>query len=387
MKPEPVFDTPAHTFYLPGLNGLRAIAALAVVVSHVTLDLGKFGLDATILGTDSAGRPQGLLLAGFGVSIFFALSGFLITYLLLLESMRTKISLPKFYLRRILRIWPLYYLYLFVTSVILWLCEDENLAVTLPYYVFFAPNIPFILGVPLSYLAHYWSLGVEEQFYLLWPVLIKQFAHKALGITILLASVLISIKLLLHVWMPGSIAETSLHVTRFQCMLIGAIGAILHKEKHVYLLIWIDNKITQSIAWGFILLLAINRFHLASVIDNEIISVVAVALIIGQIEQRNRLICLENEFFDFLGRISYGIYVIHPLVILLCATIFRPMIAPGAGGYALAYGTVLAFTIAGAYLLNRYVEKPFLLLKSRFAVVPSSGTKHFEGNQKTESLR
>ncbi|HWY12027.1 MAG TPA: acyltransferase family protein, partial [Bacteroidia bacterium] len=72
----------SKTIYLPGLNGLRAIAAIAVVISHTTLSLNKFNLDPNIFGSLQNGEPQGLLLAGNGVSIFFVLSGFLITYLL-----------------------------------------------------------------------------------------------------------------------------------------------------------------------------------------------------------------------------------------------------------------------------------------------------------------
>lgn len=70
----------SKVLHFKGLNGLRAFAAIAVVISHITLDLGKFGLIDTIFGSDSNGNPKGLLLASYGVSIFFALSGFLITY-------------------------------------------------------------------------------------------------------------------------------------------------------------------------------------------------------------------------------------------------------------------------------------------------------------------
>lgn len=382
MKSEIPTPVRTKTFYLPGLNGLRAIAALAVVVSHVTLSLASFGLNPALLGTDSEGKPKGLLLAGFGVSIFFALSGFLITYLLLLEKDHTEISLAKFYIRRILRIWPLYYLYLLVVLGVLWITGTTPATSTLPFYLFFLPNVPFILGNPMPYLAHYWSIGVEEQFYLFWPILVKKIQDRLLTYSIAVAGILITLKLLLHVALPGSIAETAIHVTRFQCMLVGAIGAILHKERRLSVLRLLDNKLTQAVAWCVMFLIAINRFHVASVLDNEFVSLVAVALIIGQINRRHALFSLENEFFDFLGKISYGIYVMHPLVILLCATCLGQTGLPTPTRYALAYGTVLAITIGLAYLSYRYVETPFLKLKSRVTVVHSSGTRHF--NQKPE---
>src|SRR5271155_5691395 len=97
--------------YFSGLNGLRAIAALSVVFSHTTTSLNQFGLNPFIYGKFPDGTTKTTLLAAFGVTIFFALSGFLITYLLLEEKKTKEINIKNFYIRRILRIWPLYYLY------------------------------------------------------------------------------------------------------------------------------------------------------------------------------------------------------------------------------------------------------------------------------------
>jgi peptidoglycan/LPS O-acetylase OafA/YrhL len=92
-----------NKIYLPGLNGLRAIAAFGVLFSHVNLGIEAYGLP--IRKTSD--------LAGFGVTIFFALSGFLITYLLLKEKEQfNTINIKNFYVRRILRIWPLYFLFI-----------------------------------------------------------------------------------------------------------------------------------------------------------------------------------------------------------------------------------------------------------------------------------
>ena len=122
-----------------GLNGLRAIAAIALVISHTTLDLDKFRLIATIFGSDSAGKPKGLLLASYGVSIFFALSGFLITYLLLQEKKGTQIiNIKHFYIRRALRIWPLYYLYILLCFIVYYYFEvpyDKSVVPFLYIYV------------------------------------------------------------------------------------------------------------------------------------------------------------------------------------------------------------------------------------------------------------
>jgi len=198
---------------LHGLNGIRAIASLAVIISHTTQSLGEFNLDRYLFGKFSDGNPIGLLLAGYGVSMFFVLSGFLITYLLQEEGAKAKIDIKKFYVRRILRIWPLYYLYLgFV--ILLMIINDKPINVTsLIYYVFFSANIPFILETGLLYLGHYWSLGVEEQFYLFWPWLVRNGKY-LLQIIILLIIVLIGTKIYLHVFSPNSLLEKILHDDR-----------------------------------------------------------------------------------------------------------------------------------------------------------------------------
>lgn len=105
-----------------------------------------------------------------GVTLFFVISGFLITYLLLNEQEKShRVSIPKFYMRRILRIWPIYYFYLIVALSVTTLWSDSNIW----YYIFFGANVPFILTVGIWPIVHYWSIGVEEQFYLYWPWIVK----------------------------------------------------------------------------------------------------------------------------------------------------------------------------------------------------------------------
>ena len=259
--------------YFQGLNGLRAIAALAVVVSHITLGLKEFQLNPYILGIAQDGTPKGLMLAGYGVSIFFVLSGFLITYLLQAEKEKGDIHIKKFYVRRILRIWPLYYLYLII-AVVCTLAYQQYFDVDiLLFYIFYAANIPFIMGKTIGLIAHYWSLGVEEQFYLFWP-LVNQKLPDAFLIPVILGMIvlLFGTKVTLHFASPNSWIESAIHITRFHCMMIGAVGAILYKQKHGWFLWFADNKLTQLLAWIVLFLAAINRFHLASIIDNELIS-------------------------------------------------------------------------------------------------------------------
>ena len=207
--------------YLPGLNGLRAIAALAVVFSHSTLAMPQFNLVFAPFGTTSDGKPQGYLLASYGVSIFFVLSGFLISYLLLLEKELGKIDIKKFYIRRILRIWPLYYLFLALCIITLLAVGGAVDLRALFYYVFFAANIPFIYNFAIPFLSHYWSLAVEEQFYLFWPWIMMKIKKHLFAIILILVILQNVIRVALWYFVPHSeIAVFSL-VNRFDCMMIG----------------------------------------------------------------------------------------------------------------------------------------------------------------------
>lgn len=364
------------TIYFEGLNGIRAIAALSVVISHITLHLSNFNLNPYIFGRAADGTPKGLLLAGYGVSMFFALSGFLITYLLLLEKEdRGKINIRFFYLRRILRIWPLYYLYMIISLAVMHFSGPPVSSTTLLFYIFYLPNIPFILSTYIPVMAHYWSLGVEEQFYIFWPWVIAK-AKKNLNVIILGGIILlITLKLIARYCLPGqdhSIFYLSIHVTRFHCMLIGALSASLYKNNNTLFIKICTHKISQLVAWAIIAAAAVNQFHFASVIDGEFLSVITVILILGQATKVNRLINLQSKVPDFLGKISYGIYIYHPLIIWGFSALFANIAITGVLKYLVIYSSIITATIVTAYLSYTYFEKRFLKLKTNYTIINSS---------------
>ncbi len=366
------------TVYLPGLNGLRAIAALAVVFSHITLELGEFGLNSKILGTDINGNASGLNLASYGVTIFFTLSGFLITFLLLKEKEETKLKIKEFYIRRILRIWPLYYLYFAIGLITIWFYGLPFNSISVLFYIFLAANVPFILGTPLPFLGHYWSLGVEEQFYLFFPQLAKLTNNRLLRLSILVIGIMLLLKFVFWFLVKHygiHLPYSAISVTRFHTMLIGVVGAILYYygNKRFYSLS--THKATQIISWSVIILLTFNKFHIASVIDGEIVSVITVFLILGQITKRNNIINLENAVCDFIGKISYGIYVIHPLLIFYFSKILGHFNSESLINYLWVYFLITATTILISYLSYEFYEKRFLKLKSKYSTVKSTNTK------------
>jgi peptidoglycan/LPS O-acetylase OafA/YrhL len=305
--------------------------------------------------------------------MFFVLSGFLITYLLQAERDMAPINIRKFYMRRILRIWPLYFLYLLAAVTVILITGVELNFNSLLLYIFFAANVPFILGTPLPFLGHYWSLGVEEQFYLFWPWINKK-VNDIVRLTVILIVFLIGLKITVHLLYPQSVFERALHFTRFHCMLIGALGALLFKNEHSFFIKLADNKITQAICWGLIGSAALNLFHVAWIIDDEIISVVTLFIIIGQIRVKNRIVNLETRLLNFLGKISYGIYVIHPLLIILLSVAMRDLHVSLPVRYTLIYILVPSATILLAYLSYTFFEKHFLKLKKKFEVVPASAS-------------
>jgi peptidoglycan/LPS O-acetylase OafA/YrhL len=356
-----------HQLHFTGLNGLRAIAALAVLFSHTTLGLTEFGLNASYLGRNADGNPTTTLLAGFGVSMFFSLSGFLITYLLLIEKDKSEVNIKHFYLRRILRIFPLYYFYLTISILSLILFQETFDRQYVLFYILPLANVPFIVGGGLPLISHYWSLGVEEQFYLFWPWVVKS-KSRLLPIAFALISFLILLKIALRLLASRTGYEmpyTALHVTRFHCMLIGCLGAIIYQNNCLRTINILKSLPAQLIAWAAIFLAMINRFHVMSVLDNELFSVFTVVIILGQIHNGAKVINLENKPMHFLGKISYGIYIYHPLVIFYLSKALH-FTEDSWLNRMVVYCGVFTLTVTIAFCSYNFIEKRFLEMKSRF---------------------
>ncbi|OCB76563.1 acyltransferase family protein [Flavobacterium crassostreae] len=247
--------------FLSGLNGLRTIAAIGVLLSHINLSLQNFGVKTiSLFGFNEKGIQKSWVLGEHGVTMFFVLSGFLITFLLLKEYEKTgAIRIKDFYIRRALRIWPLYYLYIFLVLITIFsfFKFDFNL---LLYLTFFA-NIPFINNATYPAMGHLWSISVEEQFYLFWPFLflflIKNKFIKKLSIVIF---VFAFFRIFIWYIKPFSIPALISVVNRFDCMMFGALGAYLFFKENV-IVKYLNSKIVQLIAWAIMFLLVINVFQ------------------------------------------------------------------------------------------------------------------------------
>ncbi len=366
--------------HLAGLNGLRAIAALAVVFSHIELGLESFGLP----------KGKSLDLAGFGVTIFFSLSGFLITYLLIIEKNKSgNINVKNFYIRRILRIWPLYFFYFFMALICAFLYQKNISATSLVFYLLLSANIPYVFYTPLPFLDHYWSLGVEEQFYLFWPWIVSKSKNILRTLVLFISAFLIARFLFRILDSATDFHKPYLlaHVSRFDCMAIGALGAVLFHSGNKLLLTLACSVITQAVCWVTITLMALNRFHIASVIDHEIIAVLTILLIINVSSNKKSILNLNTRPFDFLGKISFGIYVYHPLILFLLSKIFSSFnnfLSPFSI-QLLVYSGVPAATVIIAYISYEVFEKRFLSIKEKYSTV-NSASFNYAFNKKNNQV-
>ena len=347
-------------FYLRGLNGIRAIAATAVLAGHT---LNMTGLN----NVHSA--------MAYGVTVFFCLSGFLITLLLLKEKSATnKISLTKFYLRRILRIWPLYFFYIFLSLGIIYLTTHEVYPFDkLKFYLFFVANYTAAFGNSINILFHYWSLGVEEQFYLFWPLLIIIFYNSFIRFVILFIIGFFILKGIINYNFGGYSGEyTFLNASRFGCMAIGAMGAWLYYTNNKILGL-LRNRMIELVSWVLIVLTWFNLFHIISLIDHEIIAMATLVLIVNQVSGSS-IVNLDQTAFKYLGKISFGIYVYHPLLILLFSYLISVTTFQKHPNLFAAISVCGVFftTVIVSHFSYKYIETPFLNLKTRFAVIKNS---------------
>lgn len=363
--------------HFPGLNGVRFIAALLVIIDHTELFKSYLGYPTLWENSYSA------YLGAFGVSIFFVLSGFLITYLLLEEQTEGPIRVKHFYLRRILRIWPLYYLLvLFGFLVVPYLSflqipqYSADMGDYLGRFLLFAglaANVAFVYFPTIAFANILWSVAVEEQFYLFWPHVVK-FKRTLLWIMLLLLSGYLALKF--YAGELDSKFEELVIRTRFSSMIIGGIGAYLvFLQKPVLKLLY--HRLVQVVLILLFVLMVTDRIDYASFawIQDELISLVVCGLIINIATNIRSLVHLENPLFSYFGKLSYGLYVYHLFAVvlvlkglpaLLSIQEWSPWIS-----YPVTLGSILLLTTGISHLSYTYFESYFLRKKVRFSKVLS----------------
>lgn len=351
--PQPSISSAVHTYY-PGLDTLRAIAIVLVILSHwlpYEHVLNSF-------------FPNGPM----GVTLFFVLSGFLITGILVNEKQKLELGKKSmkaifkgFYLKRSLRIFPIYYL----TLVAMLLLQIPEVKAYFWWHFSYASNILFYLKKSFinEYVSPLWSLSVEEQFYLFWPIMILFSNKRWLLFWLCLGVVAGTCSRML----PENMTEKPFSYKQFlmpSCIDCFAIGGLIAYVQRFYPeKLILARKTTITIAFGglFYLLFAIYMFgeneFFRVVFSRNIFSSFAAAFILYMITQESEKSLLaktiEYDFFVFIGKISYSMYLWHNLIP------YFEFIKPDGQRFFARLAILIFLSTISYYIL----EKPLLSLK------------------------
>jgi peptidoglycan/LPS O-acetylase OafA/YrhL len=297
-----------HRQHYPALDGLRGIAIIAVIIYH--------------------NFPYGDSLFGWlGVDLFFVLSGFLITSILMESVYPVKKNgfLKKFYVRRVLRIFPLYYLFLlaflFLFPVLgIWKDEVNEYQENTWWFIFYLQNWLFTNDMPVhsQCLNHFWSLAVEEQYYLIWPFIILLLRKPQRLIIFLLCFLVILFLARSFVWYeqyPGFNYTTFYRFTRFDGICIGSLVALIAIAKKDFLLNHTATIVTGLAILNFAFYF-MNRSgqlpymgFLGYTTFASMFGILVYELSHGENPGLKNIFSIRP--LRFLGKISYGLYMFH----------------------------------------------------------------------------
>lgn len=362
--------------YFPNLDGLRTVACLAVFLIHSFINLPSPEVQSS-----SAYRYglNALSTAHVGVNFFFVLSGFLITYLLLDEEHNWgRYDITAFYRRRIVRIWPLYYACVaFGFLVLPWLKskagqewqEEAN-----PwYFVTFLANMALVNDVDgkAFNLTVLWSVAIEEQFYLFWPLLLLLF-RKVRPVLFLLLIVFSLAFRYFNRLDSDALYQHTFSVLSDLVMGGGAAWLAFHRASfREWISTWSRLAIVVGYMVGIMLILAQEHVLVGPVLLTGRRVVLGLFFVFVILEQNYATESFykmsRNRFLTYWGTFTYGFYCLHPIglqIALIAVRRFWP--GPEDLTFVLIYSTIaLLVSAVMAWGSYRYFETPFLRLKGR----------------------
>ena len=353
-------------FYLPELDGLRYLAFLAVFLSH-----------ATSTPLVPSGSPVLTLVSGigrYGVDLFFTMSAYLLTTLMLRErDVQGRVSLKAFYLRRILRIWPLYFTFLAGLLCYQAISPRAFRPEWVVAYALFIVNFVSTGRYPGLEIDPLWSLMVEEQFYLFWPLIFRQLSNRGVllaGFAIWLLTVTLRV-----LWLVTGVAPQRMWASGFARLDSIAVGIIIASALYGSTGVRLSRLARMALgicgmaAWT-VTAITCNLFLdspgplLGPAIGYVLVALGSGAFLLATLGFQGWIARYPLVYF---GRISYGLYVLH-LATLLAIRSALPGINPLP--FALLSLVITTILAAASY---RWLEKPFLKMKRRFEYVRTGG--------------
>ena len=368
------------------LDALRFMAAFIVVFVHAWEGwTGLKGIPksmANAAGTEYEGFGSQIHMLihnmNFGVDMFFLISGFLITYLLLKEkSEKGKINIPAFFLRRTLRIWPLYFFVIIVSPLLVWWLQQTNPGIKSPEYapvIFFYNNFRTIATESWDFpFAHFWSICVEEHFYLVWPFLVALFPMKKLPqmfITVIVASLAFRAYASLNGFTWYNVYLNTL--SRIDVLAMGGLAAWahFHKPYSLNLPLYLRLILYGVLLWGLMYIDLGEWNNLFETVFKKY-----VFLLLAGLAMMNYVFSPDcylkwgpKHFINYLGRCCFGIYLWGNILLkVLTDKVIVPYF-PEAKWY-IFWPIVLGASLIIPILSYEFIERPFLKLKSRFAII------------------
>lgn len=363
--------------HFENLNGLRFIGAFLVFIFHA------FTINREVWGDFFESVPFIALrkltsIGHYGVNLFFVLSGFLITYLLLKELReRGKIHIGFFLVRRILRLWPLYFvIVLFGFFIFPHLPFGTQTVHEFWRYALFLSNFDEIINGSrdsLNFLTATWSVSIEEQFYLGWALVIGLFQWKTIRsfqgffLLVILSAVLFRIY---HAYEPQVIYYHTLSV--ISDMAIGGLLATLVFENPS--IPWIENLKKWKI--GLIYVLGIGFLFTAHkvlpgrliLLERLISGTFFAFVLLEQLKAKHSFYKADRiPYFERAGKLTYGFYLFHSLLIYYLCKTFEYLNWNQQAGYFVLYFMLLLISNSLCSVISyRYFEKPLLDLKKYF---------------------